>query len=115
MKKTFKSAAIAIALAGMFLTGCSKNNDADMKATIAFVSRVNSDIQNITKIIGAISEISRQTNLLALNASIEAASTGEAGKVFSVVASEVRKLAEQSQKSTHEIEEKYRSFQGLIK
>ena len=69
------------------------------------VQQMNSDIQDITKIIGAISEISRQTNLLALNASIEAASAGEAGKGFSVVASEVRKLAEQSQKSTHEIEE----------
>lgn len=43
MKKTFKSAAVAMALAGMFLAGCSKNNDeADTKATITFVSQMNS-------------------------------------------------------------------------
>ncbi|WP_334117114.1 methyl-accepting chemotaxis protein [Ligilactobacillus sp.] len=77
----------------------------DMKELSQSVQNMNSDIQNITKIINVINEISRQTNLLALNASIEAASAGEAGKGFSVVAAEIRKLAEQSAASTKEIED----------
>ena len=76
----------------------------DMKALSQSVQNMNTNIQDITKIINVINEISRQTNLLALNASIEAASAGEAGKGFSVVAAEIRKLAEQSAASTKEIE-----------
>lgn len=76
----------------------------DMKDLSQSVQNMNTDVQDITKIISVINEISRQTNLLALNASIEAASAGEAGKGFSVVAAEIRKLAEQSAASTKEIE-----------
>jgi len=85
-------------------TAKSINNTTDfVEKSDKVISNSLSAINNIDSKIGLIQEIAFQTNILALNAAIEAASAGEAGKGFSVVATEVKKLADNSSKSAKEI------------
>lgn len=86
-----------------------KNSFNDWKDNLQSMADVVGQLDHKVKAIGTVMEtitqVSSQTNLLALNASIEAARAGEHGKGFAVVAEEVRKLAEQSARSTEEVKE----------
>ncbi len=79
------------------------------RATIDALAKAADQIGDI---VGVINGIAEQTNLLALNATIEAARAGEAGRGFSVVASEVKTLAEQTGKSTEQIGAKVAEIQS---
>jgi methyl-accepting chemotaxis protein len=68
----------------------------------------------IGKVTEAINQISEQTNLLALNATIESARAGQAGKGFAVVANEIKALAYQTAKATHEIGDKVNEIQKMV-
>ncbi|MCD4668113.1 MAG: CZB domain-containing protein [Sulfurimonas sp.] len=92
------------------LTDISNSLMEHIGQTFEQVNTLNSNVESISDVINLIKDISDQTNLLALNAAIEAARAGEHGRGFAVVADEVRKLAERTQKATSEVEI---SVQGL--
>jgi len=74
-----------------------------VEGLVASMSRIDQVSRRISNVIGTIQEIANRTDLLALNAAIEAARAGEHGKGFGVVASEVRRLADQSRVAAEEI------------
>ncbi|WP_343767788.1 methyl-accepting chemotaxis protein [Clostridium malenominatum] len=85
-----------------------------VKAVSKVINDLSYKANNIGGIVETITSISEQTNLLALNAAIEAARAGEAGRGFSVVAEEVRKLSENTAQSTNNVKSIITSIQKDI-
>lgn len=78
------------------------------------IINVNEQTEKIDEMVNIIISVAAQTNLLALNASIEAARAGESGKGFSVVANEIKKLADHTKESVNYIQESVRNLRTQI-
>lgn len=92
------------------ISGMNEIRD-QIQETSKRIKRLGESSQEIGEIIELISDITEQTNVLALNAAIQAASAGEAGRGFSVVAEEVQRLAERSGEATKQIGALVRTIQ----
>jgi phosphate/phosphite/phosphonate ABC transporter binding protein len=106
---TFGIGAVEKTLEGM------KNIKSSVETTASFITKLGVRSKEIGKILNVIDEITDQTTLLALNAAILAAQAGEHGKGFSVVADEIKDLAERTSVSTQEIDELIQSVQVEVK
>lgn len=82
---------------------------ANMTAAMQSMDRIEKQASQVSEVVSVIDTLAFRTNILALNAAVEAANAGEAGRGFSVVATEVRHLAQQSAASAAEIRELIKS------
>lgn len=89
----------------------TEENNKASKEIHEVILKTNESSTKIGEASSVISSIAEQTNLLSLNAAIEAARAGEAGKGFAIVAEEIRKLAEQSEASTKNIDQMVQELQ----
>jgi len=114
------SAEQASALAGAGQVGLQRMEDT-MRQVMGAAELVNAKLgilnekaSNINQVVTTIVKVADQTNLLSLNAAIEAEKAGEYGRGFSVVATEVRRLADQTAVATYDIEQMVREIQSAV-
>ena len=86
----------------------------DSENSLQEIVQLGSKSKEISKVMDLINTLAAQTKLIAFNAALEASSAGESGKRFSVVASEIRRLADSVTDSTHEIEDRIQEIQDSI-
>lgn len=96
------------------LAASSEELAASSQESSLIAQTTTKETNRISEILDVLRRVAQQTNLLGLNASIEAARAGEHGRGFSVVAEEVRKLANESNKSAKNIEEMLTQFQNSV-
>lgn len=96
------------------LNGVASEGGQAVKNSIRSIRDVAEFSQQILKLLGLITNIAKQTNLLAMNAAIEAAHAGEAGKGFAIVADEIRRLSEDTNKNARDIGEVVSTIVGKI-
>jgi methyl-accepting chemotaxis protein len=96
------------------LTASSEELAARSQETACISNTAAKEVENTSEILEIIRRVSQQTNLLGLNAAIEAARVGQHGRGFAVVAEEVRKLADESNKSVNVIHHMLNSFRDSV-
>jgi methyl-accepting chemotaxis protein WspA len=115
----------AVAEQAAILAGRGQEGLTRMEDTMRSVSEATASItaklgvlsekaNNINQVVTTITKVADQTNLLSLNAAIEAEKAGEAGRGFSVVATEIRRLADQTAVATYDIEQTVKEIQSAV-